>query len=70
MDGQILQANFIVRLDRRAERQKWGGTDTMVRRWVMGGTDASTVEQAGMKTNRKNIGRKTGRLNLFFNPSS
>jgi hypothetical protein len=29
LDGQILQANFIGRLDRRAERQKWGGTDTM-----------------------------------------
>ncbi len=68
MDGQVLKANFIGGLDRRAERQIWGGTVTIVRRWVMGGTDAS---RAGMKTNRKNMsGRKTGRLNLFFNPSS
>ncbi len=35
MDGHVLKANFIGGLDRRAERQIWGGTDTMISRWVM-----------------------------------
>ncbi len=70
LDGQILQANFIGGLDRRAERQIWGGTDTMISRCAMQVEQAQNMLEEGKKTSRKSrSGRQTGRLNLFFNPS-
>ncbi len=53
---EVVRPGISSKFYRRAERQIWGGTDSMIRRSAM------QVEQAGMKRNRKHVRQEDGQI--------